>query len=161
MFIRDEESADVVGIRKVVEAAFPLPLEAELVDQLRMNGESVISLVAIDGSEIVGHVLFSKMTAPFRVLGLAPVSVLPSRQRAGIGSQLIRAGLKRVEDGGWEGVFVLGDPAYYQRFGFSPARASGFTSPYAGPHFMLLNLNGDPPVTEGNVNYAPAFAALG
>jgi putative acetyltransferase len=90
-------------------------------------------------------------------LSLAPVSVAPHRQRSG---RLIRAGLARAAEDGWQGVFVLGDPGYYQRFGFSPARASGFTSPHAGPHLMVLALDGDLPATEGKVDYAPAFAAL-
>ena len=160
MMIRAEEPADIAGIRKVVAEAFPGPLEALLVDRLRADGNSVISLVAVDDGRVVGHVQFSSMTAPFRALGLGPVSVMPDRQRSGIGSQMIRAGLKHAADAGWEGVFVLGSPKYYQRFGFSPDRARGFKSSYAGAHFMLLALNGCPH-TEGEVNYAPAFAALG
>jgi putative acetyltransferase len=161
MIIRAEEPADIAGIRQVVEEAFPKPLEALLVDQLRADGNSVISLVAVDDGKIVGHVQFSDMTAPFKALGLGPVSVMPDRQRSGIGSQMIRAGLKHAADAGWEGVFVLGNPNYYQRFGFSPDRARGFKSPYSGAHFMLLTLNGGRPHTVGEVNYAPAFTALG
>jgi putative acetyltransferase len=161
MIMRDEEPADIVGIRNVVDAAFRQPLEAKLVDQLRTDRHSVISLVAVDDGKIIGHVLFSKMTAPFRALGLAPVSVMPDRQRSGIGSQMIRVGLERAADERWEGVFVLGDPKYYRRFGFSFACAKGFASPYAGPYLMALPLRGDLPVTEGEIGYAPAFAALG
>jgi len=161
MMIRNEKPPDLAAIRKVVEAAFRRPLEAELVDRLRADCYSVISLVGVERGQIVGHVLFSKMTAPFKALGLAPVSVMPSRQGSGIGSRLIRAGLKRAADGGWNGVFVLGDPEYYKRFGFSPARARGFTSPYAGSNLMVLALNGDLPVTKGKIDYAPPFAALG
>jgi putative acetyltransferase len=161
MLIRAEEPTDIADIRNVVEEAFPKPLEAWLVDQLRADGSSVISLVAVDGGKIVGHVQFSNMVAPFRALGLGPVSVMPNRQRSGIGSQMIHAGLKHAADAGWEGVFVLGNPKYYRRFGFSPDRARGFESPYSGEHFMLLSLNGDRCLTVGKVNYAPAFAALG
>jgi putative acetyltransferase len=155
MIIRAEEPADIVGIRKVVEEAFPKPLEAKLVDQLRADGDSVISLVAIDDGAVIGHVQFSNIAAPFKALGLGPVSVMPNRQRSGIGSQMIRAGLTRAVDAGWEGVFVLGNPKYYRRFGFSPDCARGFESPYAGAHFMLLDLNGDRPLTMGKVSYAP------
>jgi len=161
MVIRDEVIGDFAGIRKVVEVVFARSLEAELVDELRASGDSVISLVAVDDDKIVGHVMFSNMTAPFRALGLAPVSVMPDRQRSGIGSLLVRAGLERAELDGWEGVFVLGAPGYYQRFGFSVAGARGFTSRYGGAHFMLIRLNGGRVVSEGEVNYAPAFAALG
>jgi putative acetyltransferase len=74
---------------------------------------------------------------------------------------MIRAGLKQAADAGWEGVFVLGDPRYYRRFGFSIDHARGFESPYSGAHFMLLIFNGDRPLAVGKVDYAPASAALG
>lgn len=161
VIIRSEQPRDIPGIRKAVEAAFPQPLEAKLVDQLRADGDSVISLVAVDGDVVVGYVVFSKMSGPFKALGLGPVAVLPEQQGSGIGSRLIREGLKRATNEAWQGVFVLGDPAYYQRFGFDPARAKGFSSPYAGPHLMLLPLNGETPACEGKIEYAPAFATLG
>lgn len=157
MLIRDEQPGDAHAIRAVVEAAFSQPLEADLVDRLRGDGDVAISLVATDDSGVVGHILLSKMTAPFRALGLAPVSVRPDRQGTGIGSQLIRAGLERAKEGGWQAVFVLGEPAYYTRFGFDPALASGFTSPYAGAYLMAISLDGDLPVTSGIIEYAPAF----
>jgi putative acetyltransferase len=101
------------------------------------------------------------MSAPLRALGLAPVAVAPSRQRSGIGSLLIRRALELAVAGKWEIVFVLGDPAYYRRFGFDQALASGFASCYAGPHFMALGMCQPLPVSKGNIDYAPAFAALG
>lgn len=159
--IRDEQPEDVAAIHAVVTAAFGQPAEADLVDQLRVDGDSVISLVTVENGLIVGHVLFSKMSAPFRALALAPVSVLPDRQNGGIGSQLIRAGLERAEQDDWLAVFVLGEPEYYGRFGFDPALAAGFTSPYAGPYFIARALNGSLPATEGKIDHAPAFAALG
>jgi len=84
MLIRDEEPGDLPAIRAVVEAAFGQRQEADLVDRLRADGDGVLSLVAVDGGKVVGHVLFSEMTAPFRALALAPVSVVPERQRSGI-----------------------------------------------------------------------------
>jgi putative acetyltransferase len=105
--------------------------------------------------------LFSKLTAPFRALGLAPVSVQPKRQNAGIGSRLIRGSLERAKQDGWLGVFVLGEPKYYCRFGFDAALARGFASPYAGPYFMALALGGELPINVGKIGHAPAFAALG
>jgi putative acetyltransferase len=161
MIVRDEQRADRAAVRAVVEAAFGQPDEADLVDRLRAAGDSVIALVAEDAGRIVGHVVFSKMKAPFRALGLAPVSVSPDRQKAGIGGRLIRDGLERARGQGWQGVFVLGDPAYYCRFGFDAALAKGFTSPYAGPHLMALALAGPLPASEGRVDYAPAFGELG
>ena len=160
LLIRPEVPADIPAIRKLVEGAFGQPAEARLVDQLRGDGDAVISAVAIDAGNIVGHILFSKMATPFRALGLAPVAVAPDRQGKRIGSELIRWGLAQAKRDGWEGVFVLGDPMFYERFGFSAALASGFESPYAGPHFMSLALNGSLPVTIGKVEYAAAFKML-
>jgi putative acetyltransferase len=161
MIIRPEEPSDHSAIRAVVETAFPSPAEAKLVDQLRADGDAQISLVAIEDSVIVGHVMFSRMAVEFRALGLGPVAVQPARQRSGVGSLLIRRGLSQAEADKWEIVFVLGSPAYYRRFGFDPALARGFTLPYAGPHLMALSLTGPLPRLSGKIDYAPAFAALG
>jgi putative acetyltransferase len=160
MIIRREDCADISAIRRIVEAAFPTPAEARLIDKLRSDGDAMISMVAVESGAVVGHALLSKMVAPFRALGLAPVAVAPARQRKGIGSLLICSALREAEKDGWEGVFVLGDPALYQRFGFTLALASGFTSPYAGPHLMALAFNPPLPVTTGIIDYAPAFATL-
>lgn len=159
--IRDEPAADRAAIRRVIEAAFGRPDEANLVDRLRADGDTVMSLIAAEDGEIVGHVLFSRMAAPFRALGMAPVSVVPERQRMGIGSRLIRTGIERAAREGWQAVFVMGDPEYYRRFGFDAALARGFTSPYAGPYLMVLALDGALPVKTGRIDYAPAFARLG
>lgn len=149
------------AIHKLVAAAFQRRDEAVLMDNLRSGGACVISLVAVEGDEIVGHVLFSRLVAPFRALGLGPVSVRPNRQRAGIGSKLIRMGLDHAREGGWQGVFVLGDPKFYSRFGFDPALARGFMSRYSGPHLMALSLGGELPAREGYIEYASAFDSLG
>lgn len=162
MLIRPETSSDIAAIRLVVEAAFARPAEAALVDALRAAGDLTLSLVAVDGDDIVGHVALSRMNAPFRALGLGPVAVWPARQRGGIGGELIRDGLARAAAEDWQGVFVLGDPAYYGRFGFDAAMARDFQSPYAGPYLMARSLFADDlPVRSGRVEYAPAFAALG
>ncbi|HEX2556628.1 MAG TPA: N-acetyltransferase [Microvirga sp.] len=161
MTIRDEDPADAPGIRALVASAFGQAAEADLVDRLRRDGDGVISLVAVEDGAFVGHVLLSRMRAPFRALGLAPVSVTPERQRAGIGSRLIRAALDRARGEEWQGVFVLGEPAYYRRFGFDSSLAGGFASPYAGPYLMALALRGELPARTGRIVYAPAFAALG
>lgn len=77
--------------------------------------------------------------------------MLPERQGRGIGSALIREGLARAEAGGWRGVFGLGEPAYYRRFGFDAEAARGFASPYAGPFLMVLPLGGALPATGGTI----------
>lgn len=157
MIIRDENQADLDAIHKLVAAAFQRPDEAALIDHLRSEGACVLSLVAVEGDEIVGNVLFSRMTAPFRALGLGPVSVKPSRQRRGIGRRLIRTGLDRARGAGWRGVFVLGDPKFYSRFGFDPDLAGGFMCRYSGPHLMALALGRELPTRAGVIEYASAF----
>jgi putative acetyltransferase len=159
--IRDETRADVAAIRAVNEAAFAGAQEADLVDALRRDGDLVLSLVADAGDAVVGHVAFSRMqidgegtSAP--AIALAPVAVLPTQQRRGIGTTLIGDGLRRLRQSGETLVFVLGEPAYYGRFGFAAAR---FDTPYPGPYFQSLALSPRAP-SSGTVRYARAFAAL-
>jgi len=158
--VRDESQQDCAAVHQVISSAFGQSAEAELVEKLREAGDSVISLVAEERSEIVGHVLLSRMDAPFPALALAPVSVIPTRQRSGIGSALIQSAINRARSEGWGAIFVLGDPTYYQRFGFDREAAAGFTSPYAGPHFMMLKLSPALEASTGELRHAQAFAAL-
>ncbi|WP_020086637.1 GNAT family N-acetyltransferase [Hyphomicrobium zavarzinii] len=161
MRIEAEQPAHRPGIRRLALGAFPTAAEADLVDRLRHDGDVAISLVAVDGEEVVGHVLFSAMTAPMKALGLGPVAVEASRRGEGIASDLIREGLARARREGWQAVFVLGDPAFYARFGFSVEQAAGFETPYAGPYFMALALDGASLAHANDpVAYAPAFQSL-
>jgi putative acetyltransferase len=160
MDIRREAATDTAGIRRVHAEAFPTAAEADLVDALRREGDAVFSMVAVAGGEVVGHVLFSKMRSPARCLGLAPVAVLAAHRKRGIADLLVRAGLAQAKADGWDGVFVLGDD-YYTRFGFDPAAAAAFSSPYAGPHFMALALRPEGLATRsGAADYARAFSEL-
>ena len=157
--IRTETPADRDGIRAVVVDAFGQPDEADLVERLHADGDAVVSLVAVEGADVIAHVMLSRMRAPFRAVGLAPVSVAPARQRKGVGSALIREAIRLAREAGYAAIFVLGDQDYYGRFGFDVEAARGFASPYAGDHFAVLEL--EPlSVREGAVDYAPAFAAL-
>jgi putative acetyltransferase len=158
--IRDESPGDRKAVYQVISSAFGRSSEAELVEALREAGESIVSLVADDHGQIVGHVLLSKMDAPFKALALAPVSVIPTKQRSGIGSALIKRAVSKARDEGWSAIFVLGDLNYYERFGFDQGAAAGFTSPYAGRHFMVLKLSLSLPATTGELRHAPAFSAL-
>jgi putative acetyltransferase len=158
--IRDEAPQDQQAIYKLVSSVFDQTAEAELVENLRAAGDSVISVVAEDDGQVVGHALLSKMQAPFPALALAPVSVAPAKQRNGIGSALIARAIDRARNQSWSAIFVLGDPNYYRRFGFEAESAAGFTSPYAGEHFMMLKLSPSLPTTTGQLRHAPAFAAL-
>lgn len=160
MIIRKESPGDEVAIRAVVQAAFKQDLEADLVDRLRADGDSEFSLIAIEQGEIVGHVLLSRMQAELRALALGPLAVAPAHQRRGIGSALVGEALEQAASGFWEIVFLLGNPKYYARFGFDPALAAGFASPYAGPHFMACALGKTLRLNSGDVEFPPAFAEL-
>ena len=165
--MRAAEPRDEAAIRAVHISAFPTADEADLVEALGREGDAIISLVAERGGEIIGHVLLSRMAVSgdgrgYRALGLAPLAVRPGARREGVGSALVRAALDRAAGTGEELVFVLGDPAYYGRFGFSAECAAPFASPYAGPHLMALRLRGDLPLPRrGRADHAPAFAELG
>jgi putative acetyltransferase len=161
MIIREARDQDQEAIHQVVSAAFGQVLEARLVRDLEDAGDAVLSLVAEDQDAVLGHVLLSRMSAPFPALALAPVSVRPADQGKGVGSALVRAALERVHGGDWAAVFVLGDPAYYERFGFEQDAAGGFSTPYAGPYFMVLPLASGLPATTGDLRHAAAFLAFG
>jgi putative acetyltransferase len=160
--IGSETAADRDGIRRVHLAAFPGAEEADLVDRLRANGDLVLSLVARAG-EPVGHAAFSRVVLPERPLkvsALAPLAVLPSRQRAGIGSALVRQGLVYLRAAREDLVLVLGEPAFYGRFGFSAEAARPLSTPYDGPFLQALALSAAGRQAAGVVRYAGAFADL-
>lgn len=165
--IRPAEPGDSAAIRAVHLAAFPTAVEADLVEALDRDCDTVVSLVAEVQGEIVGHVLLSRMRVTgdghaYRALGLGPVGVRPGFRGAGIGKRLIEGALAIARATGEELVFVLGEPDYYGRFGFTVESAAPFASPYAGPYFMVLALNrGWAAPERGEAAYAPAFADLG
>ena len=161
MLIRDEAAADRSAVFKLVSAAFGQADEARLVQDLHRAGDGAIALVAEGGGAVLGHVLLSRMDAPFRALALAPLSVAPARQGEGVGSSLVRGAIERARDQEWEAIFVLGDRGYYEQFGFDAAAAEGFATPYAGAHFMALALAATLPALTGELRHAAAFAALG
>jgi putative acetyltransferase len=133
MEVRHEAPEDREAVARVVEAAFGRRDEADLVEALRADPSWELSLVADEGGEVVGHVLFTRASNGFHAL--APLAVLPERQGAGVGRALVEEGLRRIEGP----VLVLGDPAYYARFGFEPAAPRGITNPWAidGPEWMV------------------------
>ena len=165
MQIREATAHDLKAVRYVHSAAFPTPLEADLVERIVDDGDAVISLAAEVDGDVVGHILFSRMGVqadgqPIDALGLAPVAVLPERQGQGIGSKLIQQGITAARKGGAQMIFVLGEPDYYGRFGFSAAAAESFASPYAGECFQALVLGGAPVPDTGTAEYAAAFREL-
>jgi putative acetyltransferase len=161
--IRPEKTGDMAAVRRVLTAAFPTPMEAKLVDDLRSAGDLMLSLVADQGG-ILGHVAFSRLKFAATGLGgaaLGPIGVLPEQQRKGIGSALVRDGLSRLAQAGEDAVVVLGDAAFYERFGFSRAAAMRLETPYDGHHLLAKALSEQGSRARGKVRYAPAFAALG
>ncbi len=164
--VRRAMSDDAASIRKIHLSAFETCLEADLVERLEQNGEAVISMVATADGAIVGHILFSRMECeadgqPMDALGLAPVAVLPERQSRGIGTRLIEAGLDEARSLAVDIVFLVGEPDYYGRFGFSAATAAPFASPYAGEYFQAKPISvGFTPPGSGRAEYPTAFAGV-
>lgn len=160
--VRAECAGDAAAIARVVEAAFPGPAEARLVEALRGAGRLAVSLVAEVEGEVVGHIAFSPVCVAGAGdgLGLAPLAVLPAHQRRGVGAALVRAGLAACAAAGF--VVVLGDPAYYARFGFAPASRWGLSDEYGGGEaFQAIELrSGAIPTGACLVRYADEFAAV-
>ncbi len=164
MQIRKEKDEDAPQIRKLLKDAFSGDAEANLVDELRRDGDIELSLVAVnDVDEVVGSVVFSRMSeAPFRALGLAPVAVRADSRRKGIAADLIREGLRLAKESVWHAAFVLGDNRYYGRFGFDAELCAKFECAYAGPHLMAMSLAPDGKLSTnvGKVTYAAAFGRM-
>ena len=166
--IRPEQTADGQAIRQIHERAFGRPVEANLVALLRAANKALISLVALADGCPVGHIIFSAVTVGVPPtcmggIGLGPVAVLPEFQRFGIGSKLIRKGLRQCQRAGYTAVVVLGDPAYYSRFGFTCARDCQLDNEYnALEDFMVLELKkGSLEGVSGMVRYQPEFRNAG
>lgn len=161
--IRPERAGDQSAIYNVVAAAFAGQPHSDgsepgIVDRLRADGDLAISLVAEDGGEIVGHVAFSPVTisdGSESWFGLGPVAAAPARQCQGIGAALIGRGLALLDERGAAGCVVLGDPAYYARFGF--AHDPALTYPGPPPEYFQRLVIGISDAS-GVVTYAPAFA---
>jgi putative acetyltransferase len=148
MMIRPERPEDAAPVRHVNERAFGRPVEADLVERLRGACIDSLSLVAEDDA-VVGHILFTSVvveSAGRGVLGmgLAPMAVLPDRQRQGIGSQLVRRGLDILRERRCPFVVVVGHTEYYTRFGFEAASTHSLASQWDGvpdAAFMVLVLD--------------------
>jgi len=146
MHIRREEVPDVPRVRALNLAAFDSATEADLVDALRAGAADVITLVAVEDDAIVGHIMWSPVrltgAEDVRAMALAPMAVMPERQRAGIGSALVRGGLAECRRHGVDAVFVVGHPAYYPQFGFGLASRFGIACEFDVPDeaFMALEL---------------------
>lgn len=145
--VRPEQPGDEAAIAELNDAAFGQPDESQIVDAVRRAGHSTISLVALEGPKVVGHILFTPVAIEshgpaINALGLGPMAVLPEAQRRGIGSSLVEAGLRECSRAGCDAVVVVGHPGFYPRFGFRPAVSYGLRCEYAVPDeaFMALEL---------------------
>ncbi|MEY8393089.1 N-acetyltransferase [Lachnospiraceae bacterium] len=167
MIIRQEQSNDYDTVYQVVKAAFAHSEhsdgnEQELVATLRHSKAFVpqLSLVAVCEKNIVGHILFTKVTIGRKTeLALAPLSVLPTYQRQGIGQALMTEGHRIAKELGYDYSIVLGHPQYYPKAGYVPASLYGIRSPFEVPDdsFMAVKLNPTSELLNGVVEYDPAF----
>jgi putative acetyltransferase len=164
VIVRPEADRDVVAIREVNIAAFqghPYSQQTEhlIVEALRAADALDVSLVAESDGEVVGHIAFSAAAigdSPSGWFLLGPVAVLPARQGEGTGRALVEAGLDALRSRGARGCVLVGDPAFYVRFGFRPT--SGVIWPGVPPENVLcLLLSGEMPA--GEVSYHSAFLA--
>ena len=160
IWIRRATPEDGEAIRALNDAAFGGPDEAAIVAQLDEDGDNLLSLVAHDDRDILGHVQFFPILVDGADIaaGFGPMSVVPARQKSGIGAGLLRFGLQMMEGAGRQIVFVLGHPDYYPRFGFRAETAEPFSAPWSGPAFMALRF-GEAGPAAGTLTYPPAFGA--
>jgi putative acetyltransferase len=161
--VRDETLHDREHVRTVNEAAFERTDEADLIDRLWVEGAVLVSFVAEVDSQIVGHIMFSRMTVetaqgPVAAVSLAPMAVLPGHQGRRVGSQLVHHGLAELRARGERIVIVLGHKKYYPRFGFSSEKARYLAGPFPPDAFMALELSDDAlEGIRGDVRYPSAF----
>ncbi|ANY15854.1 GNAT family N-acetyltransferase [Bordetella pseudohinzii] len=164
LIFRTEIPTDAPAIEALTLAAFkqaPHTSHTEhlILRALRRTGRLTVSLVAQDGAQLVGHVALSPVRISDgtpRWFGLGPISVLPARQRQGIGTQLMVRALASLRERGAAGCVLVGDPAYYGRFGFTAMpqlQVAGVPPMYVLAHGL------DGPVPAGLVSFDPAFAA--
>jgi putative acetyltransferase len=145
IIIRHETPNDYEAVREILKSSFETDAESRLVDALRTNGKAIFSLVAEQAQTVVGHIMFSPVstTPPSepKGLGLAPVAVAPTHRRQGIASMLIREGLRMCNEYHYDYVILLGDPKFYQRFGFQKASNFGLQNEYGvDDPFMVIEL---------------------
>jgi putative acetyltransferase len=161
----DPLGAERAAVRRVVEAAFPTPAEADLVDALREDPGAWLpglSWVVSDSQDPdagpVGHALVTRCHVGGEpAAALAPCSVLPDHQGQGAGTAVIEAVLAAARETGERLVLVLGHAGYYPRFGFRPASGLGIRAPFEVPDEAMMALVLGEPVPSGLMTYPPAF----
>ena len=166
IIVRSETAADYPAVRQVNQLAFGRPNEAVLVDKLRAVADPQISLVAVKDGQVVGHIFFSPVSIEISdsaslVLGLGPLAILPEYQKQGLGSQLVREGLKECQRIGCNVVVLIGHPEYYPRFGFVPAKQKELSCEYPVPDEVFMVAELKPEALKGRrglVKYLPEFS---
>lgn len=165
--IRAATGADAPAVDALLRSCFPRDAEARLVQQLAIDGDLILVLVAEEDGVVAGMIAASRMqvtadTREVAAVAIAPLAVARAVRGQGVGEALVAAAIAHLRSAGVELAFVLGDPGYYGRFGFEAATARGFGSPYAGDSLMGIRLNDGPCIhTPGTAAHARAFAALG
>ena len=172
LVIRQEDSDDFKEVFEVNQIAFGRDNEAKLVEALRNNKEIFVpglSIIATKNNKIVGHILFTKIIIQDdngRVnesLALAPMAVLPTNQKSGIGGQLIKEGIRVAKEAGFKSVIVLGHRHFYPKFGFEPSVKWNIKAPFDVPSaaFMAIELvEGGLKGISGTVVYPKEFEAV-
>lgn len=163
--IRPERQEDRADVARLLRNAFEGPLEARLVDRLRRQDEIVVALAARLEDQLVGHVAFSHAVLEHRtgavpIVWLAPLAVAEPHWRRGIGSRLTESGLAACRARGYRHAIVLGDPAYYWRFGFRHGAALGLQSRWQCDALMLARLDESAGLVFGTLGEPSAFAIL-
>lgn len=162
--IREERLDDIAAIRQVHTCAFEQDQEANIVDALRANSAVLLSLVAVVGGRVVGHILYSPASLGCLTgAALGPMAVLPEHQRRGIGSALIESGKRKIQQAGYPFIVVVGHPEYYPRFGFRPSSGHGISCEWDVPDtaFMVLSLDESRMRdASGIARYRPEFSTV-
>lgn len=169
--VRPEARSESEIITQINDMAFGREDEGNMVNALKKRLEYIpeFSFIALFGDQPVGHLLLFPVTikgekSSFRTLSLAPMSVMPEFQGLGIGSELIKTGLAKAKEMGYNSVVVLGHASYYPKFGFLPASKWNITCPFEAPdeNFMAVELTeGTLTGKSGIVEYPNDFFKLG
>ena len=167
IIIRQETNKDYPKVFNLIKNTFKFAEHSDgdehnLVERLRESNAFIpeLSLVAEYNNEIIGHILFTKVNVGSTIqLALAPLSVSTNYQRQGVGTKLIKEGHRIAKNLGYEYSIVLGDPNYYSRFGYIPAKTFGIKSPFeiSEEFFMAINLQGKFTNLNATVEYHKEF----
>ncbi len=165
MTVRHAQDGDLDAVSAILRHAFGRPDEARLVRALWGSDEMAVALVNEAEDKVVAVAVLSHLGAPAESVGLGPIAVAGDRRDQGLGKALIGESVGWARQAGRSAIFVLGEPPYYERFGFSVDAARPFVSPYPPEYMMALELRpgalAEALARGGEIRYPPAFAALG